>query len=81
MIFEDVIEILMDDALSARDDKYREMVKELHTVRSIFVPQREEEYVLHSEESALLDLLWKRACVLTGFSGSTDTWVRITIVH
>jgi hypothetical protein len=70
MIFEHVIEIFMDDALLARDDKYREMVKELHTVRSIFVPQREEEYVIHSEESALLDLLWKRASVLADLSGS-----------
>jgi hypothetical protein len=70
MIFDDVIEIFMDDALSARDDKYREMLRDLRTVRKIFVPQRGENNLIHSEESALLDLLWKRACVLTGFSGS-----------
>jgi hypothetical protein len=70
MIYDCDIEILMDDVFLAFDEKYREMVKELRTVRKMYVPRREKEYVVHSQESALLDLLWKRACVLTDRSGS-----------
>jgi hypothetical protein len=66
MIYDHVIEIVMDDALSALDDKYREMVKELHTVRRMYIPQRTKD----SQEWYLLDLLWKRACVQVERCGS-----------
>jgi hypothetical protein len=66
MIYDHVIEIVMGDVLSALDDKYREMVKELHTVRRMYIPQQTKD----SQEWALLDLLWKRACVQIERSGS-----------
>jgi hypothetical protein len=66
MIYDHTIEIFMDDVLSALDDKYLEMAKELHAVRRMYIPQRTKD----SQEWALLDLLWKRACVQIERSGS-----------
>ena len=66
MIYDHIIEIFMEDVLSALDEKYLERVKELHNVRMMYVPQRTKD----SQERALLDLLWKRACVQVERSGS-----------
>jgi hypothetical protein len=70
MVYEHLIEVYMEDASSQTDQINDEMVNQLRAVRKLYPVERHEMYDSTTQESALLDRLWDRACVLADAAGS-----------
>jgi hypothetical protein len=69
-VYESIIEICMREALDQFEERSEKEVRKLRALRKLNPVSRDEFYDVETQESALLDLLWRRACVLTDRWGS-----------